>query len=161
MWTIFKVFIEFVTILLLFPVLVFWPGRTWGLISLTRNRTCIPCIGRQSLNPWTTREVPDFCFYFLSHRVYGIMVFQKYLDDKTFFFFNVLSLHAHCSLCLKSVFPYYFHLFGQLAHSHPSWLSLIVTSVFTLLLIYVCTYIYILLLFSLQYIALLLLLFSC
>ena len=29
MWTIFKVFIEFVTILLLFYVLVFWPRGTW------------------------------------------------------------------------------------------------------------------------------------
>ena len=26
----------------------------------TRDRTCVPCIGRQSLNPWTTREVLKF-----------------------------------------------------------------------------------------------------
>ena len=25
---------------------------------LTRDQTCVPCIGRQSLNHWTTREVP-------------------------------------------------------------------------------------------------------
>ena len=31
MWTIFKVFIEFVTILLLFYVLVFWPQGMWDL----------------------------------------------------------------------------------------------------------------------------------
>ena len=30
MWTIFKVFIEFVTILLLFYVLVFWPQKRVG-----------------------------------------------------------------------------------------------------------------------------------
>ena len=30
MWTIFKVFIEFVTILLLFHVLVFWPQSIWN-----------------------------------------------------------------------------------------------------------------------------------
>ena len=29
MWTIFKVFIEFVTMLLLFYVLVFWPKDMW------------------------------------------------------------------------------------------------------------------------------------
>ena len=58
MWTIFKVFIEFVTILLLFYVFGFWPQGTWDLISLIRDRTPAPCIGRQSLNHWTTREVP-------------------------------------------------------------------------------------------------------
>ena len=50
----FKVFIEFVTILLLFYVWVFWPQGTWGLSSLTRDPTCTPCV----LNHWTTREVP-------------------------------------------------------------------------------------------------------
>ena len=37
MWTTFKVFIEFVTILLLFYILVFWPGSMWDLNFLTRN----------------------------------------------------------------------------------------------------------------------------
>ena len=57
MWTIFKVFIEFVTILLLF-CFASWPRGTWDLSSLTRGGTCTPCIGRRSLNHWTTREVP-------------------------------------------------------------------------------------------------------
>ena len=30
----------------------------WHLSSLTRDQTDTPCIGRQSLNHWTTREVP-------------------------------------------------------------------------------------------------------
>ena len=30
---------------------------TWDLSSLTRDRTCIPCIGMQILYHWTTREV--------------------------------------------------------------------------------------------------------
>ena len=46
MWTIFKVFIEFVTILLLFYALVFWPQGMWDLSSLTRDRTRTACIGR-------------------------------------------------------------------------------------------------------------------
>ena len=59
MRTIFKVFIELVTILLLFYVLVFWPWGTWDLNSPTRDWTCTPSIGRWSLNHWITREVPE------------------------------------------------------------------------------------------------------
>ena len=29
------------------------------LSSLTRDQTCVPCIARQILNHWTTREVPN------------------------------------------------------------------------------------------------------
>ena len=50
MWTIFKFFIEFVTILLLFYILVFWPPGMWDLSFTTGSRTSIPCIGRQTLN---------------------------------------------------------------------------------------------------------------
>ena len=46
MWTMFKVFIEFVTILLLFYVLVFWPGGMWDLSFPTSNQSCTPCSGR-------------------------------------------------------------------------------------------------------------------
>ena len=55
----FKGFIEFVIRLLLFYVLVlvFVPRGTWALSSLTRDQTCAPCIGKQSFNHWTTREV--------------------------------------------------------------------------------------------------------
>ena len=60
MWTTFKVIIEFVKILLLFYVLVFWPQGMWDLSSPTRDQTCVPCIGRQILNHWTAREVPNF-----------------------------------------------------------------------------------------------------
>ena len=35
----------------------------WDLSSLTRDGTSIPCIGRQSLNLYTTREVPQPTFY--------------------------------------------------------------------------------------------------
>ena len=68
MWTIFKVFIEFVTILLLFYVLVFWQRGMWDLSSPTRDQTRIPFIGRWSLNHWTTREV----LFFLSIHFTGI-----------------------------------------------------------------------------------------
>ena len=58
MWTIFKVFIEFVTILLLLYVLVFWLLRMWNLSSPTRHRTHTCCFGRQNPKCWTAREVP-------------------------------------------------------------------------------------------------------
>ena len=58
MWTIVKVFIEFVTILLLFCILVLWPQGMWDLTSLIRDRIYVPYIGKQSLHQWTTREVP-------------------------------------------------------------------------------------------------------
>ena len=39
-------------------VLVFWPGGMWGISSLSRGWTWIPCTEKWSLNHWTTREVP-------------------------------------------------------------------------------------------------------
>ena len=38
------------------------PQSIWDLSSLTRDRTCIPCIMRQILNHWMAREVPHICF---------------------------------------------------------------------------------------------------
>ena len=55
MRTIFKVFIELITILLLFYILVFW---LQGMCSSTRDQIFTPCIGMQSLNHWIAREVP-------------------------------------------------------------------------------------------------------
>jgi len=44
MWTVFKVFIEFVTILLLFYVLVFWLPSMWDLSFLTRVKPAPPAL---------------------------------------------------------------------------------------------------------------------
>ena len=49
----------------LFYALVFWPRGMWDLNSLTRDWTQIPCVGRWSVNHWTTREVPSLFLYFL------------------------------------------------------------------------------------------------
>ena len=57
-WTIFNIFIEFVIMLLLFYLLVFWSRDIWDLSSPTRDQAHTSCIGRQSQNHWTTREVP-------------------------------------------------------------------------------------------------------
>ena len=57
MWTVFQIFIEFVTILLLF-CFGFLVSRHVGFTSPTRDWTQAPCIRWQSLNHWTSREVP-------------------------------------------------------------------------------------------------------
>ena len=73
----FKVFIEFVTILLLFYVLVFWPQGTWDLSSPTRGWTRTPCTGRQNLKHWTTSEVP-FLDLYLEETIMIIVLFNIY-----------------------------------------------------------------------------------
>ena len=70
MWTIFKVFIEVVSILLLFYVSVFCPWSMWDLNSPTRDQTHTPCMGRCSRNHWTAREVPSQPFLILSFLIY-------------------------------------------------------------------------------------------
>ena len=54
--------IEFVA-LLLFYVLVFWLQGIWDFSSPTRDWTYTLCIDRESLNHWSSREVPT-TFYF-------------------------------------------------------------------------------------------------
>lgn len=57
---IFKICIEFVAVLLLLCVLVFWSPGMWDPSSPSRDQTHIPCIGRSPLDP---REVPWRCLY--------------------------------------------------------------------------------------------------
>ena len=63
----------------------FGPRGMWDLISPTRDGTHIPCIGRQSLNHWTAREVPT-SWYLKSH-------YPKIMAC-SFFFFNPNLLFA-------------------------------------------------------------------
>ena len=67
-WTIFKVntlkwWMNFLQYLLqysfCFCVLVFWWWGIWDLSSPTRDQTLTPCIGRWSLNLWTSTETPQ------------------------------------------------------------------------------------------------------
>ena len=58
-----KVFIEFITALLLFYV--FWPRAMWGLSSPVRDQILTSCIGRWSLKHWTTRGVPKVSLFFI------------------------------------------------------------------------------------------------
>ena len=81
-----------------------WAHGMWDLSPLTRDQTYIPCIGRQILKHWTTREVLCFLIFF-------------------FFLFNAclfLSVPGLCSVC---VWP--FSSFGErgLLFSCSVWAS--------------------------------------
>ena len=63
MWTIFKVFIEFITVSLLSYVLVFLATRHVGSQLPDQDWNCTSCIGKWSINPWITREVPIYLLF--------------------------------------------------------------------------------------------------
>ena len=86
MWTIVKVFIEYVAILLLFYVFGFWLQGIWDLSFLPRDQTCTFCIGSWSLNHWTSREVPQW----LSQS-------EKMIQPHGIW---CLEYHSHCLLLL-------------------------------------------------------------
>ena len=56
MWTIFKVFIEFATMLLLFYILVLWLRGMWDLSSPTRDRTRTPAMEGEVLSTGPPRR---------------------------------------------------------------------------------------------------------
>ena len=71
----------------------------WDLSSQTSDRTRTPCIGRQSLNHWTTRGVPLFAFEMTSsfaphHHVpiTLVHVLMTYLSESTYLHFSLYSL---------------------------------------------------------------------
>ena len=59
MWAILKVFIELITILLLFHIFDFLTARYLGSYLPYQGPNLCPLIGRHSLNHWATREVPS------------------------------------------------------------------------------------------------------
>ena len=87
-----KSLLNFVTTLLLFYILVFWPQGIWDLSSLTRDRTCTPCIGRRSLNHWTAREVPTMRFWYSSLCINKIVLSCWCFNFK--FIFSILYLYS-------------------------------------------------------------------
>ena len=81
MWAIFEVFIELVTVLLLFYVLVFWLGDMWysSLWGVWAGIEPVPlhCIGGWSPN-WISREVPHWS---MSNPVPPVTLFLKSQDS--------------------------------------------------------------------------------
>ena len=72
MWTIFKVLMEFLT--MLFRFLCFGLLATWHVgfqLPDQGSNLLYTWNGKQCLNPWTTREVPSIqYFYFIQHIVF-------------------------------------------------------------------------------------------
>ena len=67
----------------------------WDLSFLTRDRIHIPCLARQILHHWTTREVGpsrDFCMSSsVTHLIDCIYLLKLNLHNKFIFFLDVLS----------------------------------------------------------------------
>ena len=63
----FEIFIEFVTILLLF-YFIFWLWGMWDPGSLMRDQTCTPYIEKRSLNDWAARGKPAKLIFYLSEQ---------------------------------------------------------------------------------------------
>ena len=58
-----EVFIELVTILFLFYVVVFFGLKACGILIPDQGPNPHPCIGRQSSNHGTSREVPQMILF--------------------------------------------------------------------------------------------------
>ena len=93
MWIIFKIFIEFVTILFLFyGFFFFWPQGMSDLSSLARNQTRISCIGRCSPNHWTAREALTFVIFYLIEKIFNLVFISfftieaKSISNFTFYY---------------------------------------------------------------------------
>ena len=87
----FRVFIKFVTILLLFYALVFSPWGLWGLSSLTRDWNHAPCIGSQS----PTTGLPAKSHFFSLSLLYQLWSYPFTL----LFFSMIISISQIPTLC--------------------------------------------------------------
>ena len=76
----FLVFIELVTILLLFAFLFLWPWGIQDLRYLTKDWIRTGCMGRWSLKLWTARKVPWTCFWHSScfAHTYSLLIGQAF-----------------------------------------------------------------------------------
>ena len=72
----FLIFIEFVTILLLFYVLAFWPQGMWGLSSLTRDQTTPPVLEGEVLTTGLPGKSQDCC---LRKKQWGLTLVVQWL----------------------------------------------------------------------------------
>ena len=75
------------------------PRSLQNISSRTRDRTCIPCIGRWILNPWAVREVPIFIsfasFFLLAN---SIICFYRCHVSLSLGIKEAIQLHALLSV---------------------------------------------------------------
>ena len=135
MWTILKVFIGCVIKIASVLYLGFLVARHVGSYLPTRDWSCTPCTGRQSLNHWATREVPNeeflnsLCWVPQSHSALwawwssSSLISKRYprifhwLHPASFHFFQCFIATLANPLSSHSVFP---HL-HQCMHSPTQW----------------------------------------
>ena len=58
----------------------------WDLSSQTRDRTHVACTGRQVLNHWTTKKVPEVKYSYSTRFKRAIEKKKKWLGGKEFNF---------------------------------------------------------------------------
>ena len=66
-----------------FYVLVSWQWDMWDSSSPTNNQTVTCCIGRQSLNPWNTRDAPRIILASLGSWLFHILFFFQLANQVT------------------------------------------------------------------------------
>ena len=105
MWTIFwKVCIEFVTILLLFYVLVYWPQGMWDLSSSTRDRTLPALEGEVLTTGPPGKSLPFF-------NMWRILIIMATMLQSGFFFWPINCIHDMHAM-------FFFHSHGVLQVHH-------------------------------------------
>ena len=72
-----------------FYLLIHWPHHMWDLISLIGDQNSAPCIRRESLNHWTTREVSSL-FLLIIYKLIVICLQWNH--------FSIVVLEDFCSL---------------------------------------------------------------
>ena len=90
-------------------VLGFWPQGMWDLSFLTRGRTHTLCVGRRSLNPWTTREVPRTFNHYILLILYNAIIIKiicLFIESHCLFFIPLFSLEV-----FFYIYFFFFHTF--------------------------------------------------
>ena len=86
----------------------------WDPGSLTRDRTWAPCfqgLKSMQLSPWTTREVPRSCFFFLISSLYLcperhiilLNAFEKIIHMLSFHSCYSVTFPSHVTLCFSDL----------------------------------------------------------
>ena len=111
----FFLFIYFFTAALLQPsgflysTQFYWPRGMWELSSPTRDWSHVPCIERQLLNHWTTREVPRVSLFL------NFLLFKMHHTPTPFLKWLTTPISTHFSIVYR-----YWHLIC-ISHNASTW----------------------------------------
>ena len=85
---------------------MFWPCGMWDLSPLIRDRTHTPCIGRRSLNHWTTRESHWWVLISVHSKCVSLVIvylLRKYCS-------NMRKDIQPCLVCRSLLVCWFYHL---------------------------------------------------